>query len=82
MDGLDRDYSPDDTYNVCVCVREKERERERARERVCVHVCVCVCVCVCVQEKFRPKRGGVNCKGGDQRVEKMANEDGEGRHWF
>jgi len=23
--------------------------------------------------KFRPKRGGVNCKGRDQRVEKMAN---------
>jgi len=25
------------------------------------------------QGKFRPKRGGVNCKGRDKRVEKMAN---------
>ena len=26
-----------------------------------------------IQGKFRPKRGGVNCKGRDYRVEKMAN---------
>ena len=28
---------------------------------------------VLIPGKFRPKRGGVNCKGRDQRVEKMAN---------